>query len=101
MADVEKAFLQLRLQEEDRDVTRFFWIKKKNEPTRSIARITHRALQRIYFYRLQIILDINPSEPHRAPSSTLNYLGHQPVGTLSSAFFNTPRHSRIFEEDAY
>jgi uncharacterized protein YegJ (DUF2314 family) len=30
VADNEKAFLQLGLQSEDRNVTRFFWIKDKN-----------------------------------------------------------------------
>ena len=30
VADNEKAFLQLGLQNEDRNVTRFFWIKDKN-----------------------------------------------------------------------
>ena len=30
LADIEKAFLQVSIQEEDRDVTRFLWFKNLN-----------------------------------------------------------------------
>eukprot|EP00105_Crassostrea_gigas_P032401 XP_011455393.1 PREDICTED: uncharacterized protein LOC105347859 [Crassostrea gigas] len=33
VADFEKAFLQVGLQEKDRDATRFFWLKDVNNPT--------------------------------------------------------------------
>lgn len=33
VADTEKAFLQVGLQEKDRDATRFFWLKDVNNPT--------------------------------------------------------------------
>ena len=32
LADIEKAFLQIGIQEYERDVTRFLWFKNVNEP---------------------------------------------------------------------
>ena len=33
VADIEKAFLQIRLQKNQRNVTRFFWLKNIENPT--------------------------------------------------------------------
>ncbi|XP_073966851.1 uncharacterized protein [Choristoneura fumiferana] len=47
-ADVEKAFLQIGLQTEDRDVTRFIWIKDKSKPL-SMDNIIHMRFCRVPF----------------------------------------------------
>lgn len=42
LSDIEKAFLQVGLQEIHRDVTRFLWIKDKNKPVEKDNLITYR-----------------------------------------------------------
>lgn len=47
-ADVEKAFLQVGLQEPDRDVTRFLWLKNLNEPATE-SNLLHLRFTRVPF----------------------------------------------------
>ena len=57
LADIEKAFLQIGIQEYEKDVARFLWFKNSNEPEK-VERIClcivfamfHLALYAVHFY---------------------------------------------------
>ena len=57
LADIEKAFLQIGIQEYERDVTRFLWFKNVNEPEKIEGNLSvygfavfHFALYAVHFY---------------------------------------------------
>ncbi|KHJ89034.1 integrase core domain protein [Oesophagostomum dentatum] len=54
VSDVEKAFLQVHLREEDRDATRFFWVKDQSRPIDEDNLITYR------FTRVTFGLNVSP-----------------------------------------
>ncbi|XGW07238.1 hypothetical protein V3C99_017068 [Haemonchus contortus] len=54
IADVEKAFLQVRLHEKDRDATRFLWVRNINQPISEGKIITFR------FTRVTFGLNVSP-----------------------------------------
>ncbi|XGW31610.1 hypothetical protein V3C99_010066 [Haemonchus contortus] len=53
-SDVEKAFLQVRLNELDRDATRFFWVRDTNKPVDEDNLVTYR------FTRVTFGLNVSP-----------------------------------------
>lgn len=66
VADIEKAFLQISLNEADRDGTRFLWLKNINEP------VTERNLSYKRFARLPMGLNVSPCILNLVLADTFN-----------------------------
>ena len=102
IADVEKAFLQVGLQPDDRDVTRFFWLKDVTKPTLEnnvqilrFTRVPFRMISSPFLLAATINYHLNTAETPEAKKIANNMYVDNVITGVS-----TPKEAGQFYEEA-